>query len=359
MTTAAKDYYKTLGVAKEANQDDIKKAFRKLARKYHPDLNPGEKTSEEKFKEINEAYAVLGDETKRAEYDRGGTINFEGFDRSRGFDFGGGGAHDYADIFGDIFGGGRFTHEFDQQHGEDIGLALELSLEEGFEGVTKHIPVTRAVQCAACHGKGAESFETCAKCKGTGRTGTSRGFLKVAQVCHECGGTGQKPVRRCGQCHGTGSITTTDTLKVKIPAGADDGSIIRLRGKGNAGRGGGQAGDLLLQIRLRPHPVFEKKGTDIHVQLPVTFGEAALGAKIEVPTLDGASVMRLPAGTQGGQRFKLSGKGYVASRTHHRGDEYVEIRIAVPKHVTEKGREAIETIEALYKESPRKQFGEQ
>jgi molecular chaperone DnaJ len=354
MTAATKDYYKILGVGKEATPEDLKKAYRKLARKHHPDLNPNDKASEEKFKEISEAYAVLGDEKKRTEYDKGGTFNFDGFEGFKGFDSGGAG--NYADIFGDIFGG-HFTHEPASLRGEDLIMGLDLSLEEAFAGTTMNIPMSRSVACEACRGKGAESFETCAKCRGTGRAETARGFFKIAQACHDCGGSGKKAVSLCKKCGGRGNTHADETFKVKIPAGADDGSIIRLKGKGNAGKGGGPSGDLLLEISIKPHPVFQKKDNDIHVQIPVTFGEAALGTKIEVPTLDGSSMMKLPPGTQGGQRFKLSGKGYI-TRTGHRGAEYVEIRIAVPKNIPEKAKEAIRVIEDLYTEDPRKDLGE-
>jgi molecular chaperone DnaJ len=350
MPAATKDYYQTLGVGKEASQEDIKKAYRKLARKYHPDLNSGDKASEDKFKEINEAYAVVGDDKKRAEYDKGGTFNFEGFGGG-GFEAGG-----FSDIFGDIFGG-RFSHEPEFTRGEDLVMALELSLEDAFTGKTMNIPVSRSVSCETCKGKGAESFETCPKCRGAGHIQTSRGFLKIAQPCHDCGGTGRKASSHCKKCGGRGSIFTTETLKVKIPAGADEGSLIRLKGKGNAGKNGGPSGDLLLEVGIRSHPVFQKKGIDIHVQIPVTFGEAALGAKIEVPTLEGSSMMKLPPGTQGGQRFKLNGKGYIA-KAGHRGDEFIEIRIAVPKDIPDNAKEAITTIEALYTENPRKNLGE-
>ncbi|MGO9379467.1 MAG: molecular chaperone DnaJ [Dissulfurispiraceae bacterium] len=351
MPAATKDYYQILGVAKEDSQEDIKKAYRKLARKYHPDLNAGNKVSEEKFKEINEAYAVLGDEKKRAEFDKGGTFSFEGQEGFKGFETGG-----FGDIFGDIFGG-RFSHEPEITRGEDLIMGLELSLEEAFSGTTMNISVSRTVNCEACKGKGAESFETCPKCQGTGHIQTSRGFYKIAQSCHDCGGTGRKAISLCKKCGGRGSIFTTEALKVKIPAGADEGSLIRLKGKGNAGKGGGPSGDLLLEISIRPHPVFQKKGSDIHVQMPVTFGEAALGARIEVPTLDGSSMMKLPPGTQGGQRFKLSGKGYIV-KSGHRGDEFVEIRIAVPKVIPDEAKEAIKTIDALYSENPRKNLGD-
>lgn len=348
MPTAIKDYYETLGVAKDASADDIKKAYRKLARKYHPDLNPGDKNAEEKFKEINEAYAVLSDEQKRAEYDRSGTTfeQFGGFDAFKGFDF------DLGDVFGDMFGGG-FRAERHYIKGKDLVMGVELSIEEAFSGVTRSITVKREIECEICKGSGAESSRLCDTCKGSGKIQTAKGFFKIAQPCPDCHGTGRKITAVCKKCGGSGKIITSDTLKVKIPAGVDNGSIVRLRGMGNAGKGGGPAGDLLLEISVRHHPIFNRKGDDIYIQLPVTFVEAALGAKVEVPTIDGTSMMNLPAGTQSGQRFKLSGKGFVSPRSKHRGNEYVEIRIVVPKNLTESDKKSVKGLESLYKENPR------
>jgi molecular chaperone DnaJ len=360
MAADTRGYYKTLGVAAGATQDEIKKSYRKLARKYHPDLNAGNKQAEEKFKEISEAYEVLGDEKKRAEYDQGGSFDFggQGHEGFQGFNFGGGpGATDFSEIFGDLFGGGQYAYEPEYARGEDLMMHLDLSLEDAFRGTTMNIPFSRNVSCATCGGSGAESQETCSKCKGTGRIQGGKGFLKMPQVCRDCGGKGKKTTAACKKCYGRGTNNHPETIKVKIPAGADDGSVIRLKGKGNAGRGG-YAGDLLIEIGLRPHPVFRKDGNDINVQLPVTFGEAALGAKIDVPTLDGAARMTLPPGTQGGRRFKLSGKGYISSKTGRRGDQYVEIKIAVPKDIDEKTKEAIRIIEGSYNESPRKYMEE-
>ncbi len=351
MAAAVKDYYQTLGVSKEASQDDIKKAFRKLARKYHPDLNPGNKAAEERFKEINEAYTVLGDPQKRAEYDKGGTFSFEGFEGFRSYDSGG--AYDFGDIFSDLFGA-KSAAEPHFTRGEDILMGIELTLNEAFTGVTKPLTVTRAAACDSCGGTGAEASQVCDKCRGSGRLQTSKGFFKMAQTCPSCGGTGRKITAVCKKCRGRGQVPFTETLNVKIPAGVDDGSHVKLKGKGNAGVGGGPPGDLLLEISIKPHPFFRRRGDDMHITLPVTFGEASLGGKIEVPTIDGAAMMTLPPGTQGGQRFKLSGKGFNSPKGGHRGDEYVEIRIVVPKGVTEKAREAIATIESLYRENPRK-----
>lgn len=350
MAATVKDYYQILGVSKDVSQDEIKKAYRKLARKYHPDLNPGDKTAEEKFKEINEAYAVLGDPEKRAEYDRAGTAyefpGFEGF-KWPGFEepFG------FGDVFGDIFGTRIKEH---YAKGEDILMGIELTLEDAFTGVTRPISITRTINCDACNSTGAESSQSCPSCRGTGKIQASKGFFKISQTCPECHGSGRKITSVCKKCGGRGKTVYTEPLKVKIPAGVDDGSIVKLKGMGNAGIGGGPAGDLLLEITIKPHPVFKRRGDDIYVQLPITFGEAAFGAKIEVPTIDGTAAMKLPPGTQGGQRFKLSGKGFVSPKTKHRGDEYVDIKIVVPKDIPESAKEAINKIEALYKENPRK-----
>ncbi|GER93324.1 molecular chaperone DnaJ [hot springs metagenome] len=358
MSTTVKDYYQILGVSKDASQDEIKKAFRRLARKYHPDLNPGDKTAEEKFKEINEAYAVLSDPQKRAEYDRAGTTfeQFAGFEGFKGFDFSE--AFDFGDIFGDIFGT-RFGATEHYAKGEDIIMSIELSLEDAFAGLTRPISITRTIICDVCKGTGAEAYQTCSLCKGTGKIQTAKGFFKIAQTCPECHGTGKKITSICKKCGGKGKIVYTESLKVKIPSGVDNGSIVKLKGMGNAGIGGGPAGDLLLEITIKPHPVFKRKGDDIYVQLPVTFGEAVLGAKVEVPTIDGTAVMKIPPGTQGGQRFKLSGKGFVSPKTKKRGDEYVDIKIVVPKDIPDSAKEAIKKIEALYKEDPRKELRRQ
>ncbi len=357
MAPSVKDYYEILGVDKKATQDDIKKAYRRLARKYHPDLNPGDKTAEQKFKELNEAYDVLGDEKKRADYDQYGKTPFEGgpgFDfrthgaGGQGFDFGG-----FGDVFSDLFGtaGGRETSSL---KGPDLVMGLELSLEEAFSGVTKPITFTREVACKSCSGTGAESSRQCDRCRGTGHIASSKGFFRMQQPCGACGGTGRQITKACSACGGRGKSIHTESIKVKIPAGVDTGSKVRLRGMGGAGEGGGPAGDLQIEITVREHPVFSRKGDDLSVEVPVTFGEAALGAKIKVPTIEGVAAMTLPAGTQGGRKFKLSGKGFPSPKTGRRGDQFVTIKIAVPKNITERAKTAIREIEALYGESPRK-----
>lgn len=352
MPAMAKDYYKILNVNKDATQDEIKKAFRKLARKYHPDLNPGDKSAEEKFKEINEAYAVLSDPQKRSEYDSGGTT-FEGFEGFKNYNFKE--TFDFGDIFGDLFNSGFRAGEHDAR-GEDIYATMELSLEEAFSGVTKPINYTRTVTCSTCAGSGAENYKECDKCKGAGTTKGAKGFFRMAQTCSDCMGTGKKIISICKKCAGRGKILHTETFNVKIPAGVDNGSVVKLRGKGNDGSGAGASGDLHIEIKIKDHPIFKRKGDDIYIQLPVTFGEAALGAKLEVPTIDAMTLMRLPAGTQSGQKLKLSGKGFINPKSKKRGDEYVEIKIVIPKDIPESAKEAIKVIESLYKENPRKEI---
>jgi molecular chaperone DnaJ len=356
MPAALNDYYEILGVPKDASPEEIKKAFRKLARKYHPDLNPGDKEAEQKFKEMNEAYAVLSDPKKREEYDRFGRAPFEPggawYENVRTpryediFEFGMG------DIFSDILG--RTGRAAPYERGADILTGITISLEEVLTGTQKTVAVKREADCGTCHGSGAESSETCARCKGSGMLQTSRGFFRMQQACPECRGTGKKITKACRTCGARGKTVSVDQVKVKIPPGVDTGSRMKVRGMGNAGERGGPSGDLLIEITVRPHPVFRREGDDLSVEVPLTFGEAALGAKIEVPAIDGVTMMTIPPGTQGGQKFKLTGKGLPAPQTGARGNLYVNIKIAVPKDLGAKAREALKDIEASYRENPRK-----
>ncbi len=357
---ATKDYYEVLGIGRDASQDEVKKAFRKLARKYHPDVNPGDKPSEEKFKGINEAYAVLGDPKKREEYDRFGKAPFE--QGGAWYDgAGGAGAPHYEDSFefgmGDIFGdlfGRTARAERTRAKGEDLLTGLTISLEEAFSGTQKTITLNRELLCQACRGTGAESYETCAQCKGTGSLQTSKGFFRMQQPCPGCGGTGKKTTKVCKKCGGRGNIVSSDSLKVKIPAGVDNGSRVKLKGMGNAGTGDSPPGDLYIELTVRPHPIFRREGADLFVDVPLTFGEAALGAKIEVPTMDGTAMMTIPPGTQSGQKFKLSGKGFPLPKTGGRGSQFVTAKVAVPKDLSARAKETIKEIEASYRENPRK-----
>ncbi|MBF0540903.1 MAG: molecular chaperone DnaJ [Nitrospirae bacterium] len=366
MSTTTKDYYNVLGVKKDADQAEIKKAFRKLARKHHPDLNNGNKASEKKFKDLSEAYDVLGDEKKRAEYDRFGSSPFgsggqgQGFNGGSGgqgfsqtFNFGGGGGG-FGDIFSDIFGGGAdFGQNKAALKGSDLSTTLTLTLEEAYAGASKTIDYYRAMSCSACNGSGASSFKTCDMCHGTGRANVSRGLFVMGGGCSTCGGTGKQMVKACLKCHGQGTVKVSESVKVKIPAGVDTGSKIKVSGKGAAGHGSGSNGDLIIDIEVAPHRLFKRKGDDLYIDLPVTFVEACLGAKIDIPTMEGKSKMTLPPNTQSGRVFKLKGKG-MPSKNGEPGGLFVNINIVVPENLTEIEKKNIEGLCSFYKEDPRR-----
>ncbi len=348
MTATTKDYYEVLGVKNDASTDEIKKAYRRLARKYHPDLNPGDKAAEKKFKEINEAYEVLSDPKKRAEYDRFGKAAFEGGPGFEGFtarDFGAG-FGGVEDIFSDLFG--QFRHREAPLKGPDLETRLDISLEEAFSGVTKAINLRREKACRSCGGTGAESSSVCSRCSGTGSIKQSRGLFRLSQPCPSCNGSGKIISKICKACGGNGSTLATETVKIKIPPGADTGSRVKIRGMGGAGVKGGPPGDLYINLTVRPHPVFKREGNDVYVEVPVTVADAVLGGKIRVPTLEGPVTMTLPPGTDSGKKFKLKGKGIPDRRTGIRGDEFAVIKIVVPRKVTEKTREAVREIERAY-----------
>ena len=357
MSTGTQDYYALLGVKKPASADEIKKAYRRLARKHHPDLNPGDKAAEQKFKEINEAYEVLSDSKKKAEYDQFGKASFDGAHGFEGFrtsDFGSGfnstgysnGSAGTDEMFSDIFN--RFRHE-EVPKGTDLVTRLSISLEEAYNGVTKSFTLRKEALCKSCMGTGAESSQPCARCKGIGSVKQSRGLFKISQPCSACQGTGMKISKVCNSCKGRGSSYGTETIKVKIPPGADTGSKVRLKGMGGAKPRGGQPGDLFIELTVTPHPEFKRDGHNIYVDVPVTFDQAVLGAKIKVPTLSGDVTMTLPPGTDSGKKFKLKGKGIPDRKTGLRGDEFAVIIITVPKKVTTKTKEALEEIARSYK----------
>lgn len=345
MATATKDYYDILGVKKDASQEEIKKAYRRLARKYHPDLNPGNKSAEQKFKEINEAYEVIGDPKKRAEYDQFGRVppfeGGEGFEWFRPFDFGFG-----EDMFSDLFGR-RYVEEVPLR-GPDLVTPVDITLEEAYKGVTKPITITREIPCSACNGTGAEGSQTCPNCKGTGTIRERRGFFGLTQTCPQCKGRGKMITKACRACRSSGRTVITETIKVKVPPGADTGKRLRLSGMGGAGLRGGPPGNLYIEVTVKPHSVFRRDGDDIYVDVPVTIGEAVLGGKIDVPTLDGYATMTLPPGTDSGKRFRLKGKGIPDTKTGLKGDEYVTIKIVVPKKVTARTKEALQEVEKAY-----------
>lgn len=349
MPSTTKDYYDILGVGKDSSADDIKKAYRKLARKHHPDLNPGDKAAEKKFKEINEAYEILSDSKKRSEYDQfgkaafDGTGGFEGF-RPGGFSGFGGGTED---IFSDLFSG--FSHEEVSLKGADLATHLDISLEEAYKGVTKPITLTRETPCKTCSGTGAESSQSCSTCKGTGSIKQSRGIFRLSQPCPACKGRGRIVTKSCKVCRGNGSTVVTETIKVKIPPGAATGVRVKLKGMGGAGLKGGAPGDLYIELTVRTHPIFKRDGNNIYVEVPVTVVEAVLGGKIKVPTLDGSVTMTLPPGTDSGKKFRLKGKGIPNKKTGIAGDEFALIKIIVPKKFSKKTKEALEEIDKAYK----------
>ena len=354
-----RDYYEVLELQKGASEDEIKKAFKKLAKKYHPDMNPGDKTAEEKFKELNEAYAVLSDPEQRAKYDQYGHAAFDpssGFGGGGGFGgFGGFGGMDFdlGDIFGSFFGGGssRRANANAPARGEDLSMLLNLSFEEAAFGCKKEISYNRVESCEACNGSGAEKgseVETCPTCKGRGTVTVLRnigfGSMQSTQICSDCGGKGKKIKSPCKACSGKGQVKKTKKLEVTIPAGIDEGERIRLNGQGNAGVNGGPYGNLYVSIGIRPHQLFERNGTTLHCELPITFVEATLGAKVTVPTLEGGKAeFSVPEGTQNGTVFSLKGKGIpYRSSPKLRGDMYVTVSVEIPKNLNQKQKELLE-----------------
>ena len=371
MPEQKRDYYEVLGVSKGASDDEIKKAYRKLAKKYHPDMNPGDKEAEAKFKEVNEAYSILSDSEKRARYDQFGHA---GVDPNYGAGGPGGGFGgfdmgdiDLGDIFGSFFGGGfggfggsTSSRRNGPQKGESLRASLTISFEEAAFGCEKEINLNRTEECEACHGSGAEpgtTAETCPDCRGTGvvrvqqRTG---GFaFSSTAPCSRCRGTGKIIHTPCKACGGSGSVKKTKRVTVSIPAGIDDGQAISLRGQGNAGKNGGPAGDLIVAVHVKPHPQFHRDGTTVLYEQPVTFYQAVMGAELEIPTIDGKVKYNLPAGTQTGTTFRLRGKGIPELRGRGRGDQYVTIRVQVPTSLNGEQKEALRAFaEAMGEDVP-------
>lgn len=346
---ANKDYYEVLGVDKNASEEDIKRAFKKAALKYHPDRNPDNKEAEEKFKEINEAYQVLSDSEKRQRYDQFGTADFngQGFGGFDGFDFGGFGG--FGDIFSDIFGGGFSSRNKNApRKGADLEYDLSLTFEEAVFGCQKDISVTRREKCETCSGTGAKpgtSAKTCSKCGGTGQIRVQRntplGTIATQSTCDMCGGKGKTIDEPCPSCRGIGKERKTRKVSINIPAGVDTGNVMPLRGQGEAGENGGPPGDLYINIRVAPHKTFKRQGFDIHMETHISFAKATLGTEIKVPTVDGDVTYKIPAGTQPGTVFRLKGKGVPRVNSAGRGDHYVKVIVDVPKSLNEKQREAL------------------
>jgi molecular chaperone DnaJ len=345
-----RDYYEVLGLSKDAQEADIKKAYRKLAKKYHPDLNPEDKEAEQNFKEVNEAYEVLSDKEKRSNYDRFGHAgtNPNGFGGGGGFSGTGG----FEDIFDMFFGGSGFggsTRRNGPQKGEDLRVDIELKFEEAAFGVEKDVDIARNEECHTCHGTGAKpgtNVKTCDKCNGTGQIqytqNTPLGRFVNVKTCDKCHGDGKTVETPCTTCHGRGQEHKRRTIHVNIPAGVDNGSVLPLRGEGEPGTKGGRTGDLYVYIHVKPHPIFKREGNDIYCEVPITFAQAALGYELSVPTLDGKVKYTIPEGTQTGTVFRLKGKGVPNVRGYGRGDQYVKVKVEVPKKLNKEQKEILQ-----------------
>lgn len=354
---AKRDFYETLGVSRNAPEAEIKKAYRRLAMKHHPDRNPGDKTSEAQFKEAKEAYEILSDQQKRAAYDQFGHA---GVDPSAaagargGFHAGAGGAN-FSDIFGDVFGdifggarGGRQTHR-----GTDLRYTLDLDLEQAVRGSEVRIRVPTLTRCETCKGSGAKSGTqptTCPTCDGHGQVRMQQGFFSIQQTCPNCRGSGKVVKDPCPDCHGAGRVRHAKTLSVKVPAGVDEGDQIRLAGEGEAGESGAPPGDLYVQVRLKPHAIFKRDGDDLHCEMPVSVAKATLGGEVEVPTLGGLARLTIPPGTQSDKVFRLRGKGVTNVRNGNLGDLYCHATIETPVNLTRKQRELLEEFDRLVSE---------
>jgi molecular chaperone DnaJ len=375
-TTSKQDYYELLGVPKKASAKELRTAFRKLARKYHPDLNPGDKSSEEKFKQLQEAYDVLSDTKKRQMYDQYGFysdnippggpggghaedsegVNFD----FNGFDFGGGsgaqgGGASFRDLFSQFFRSGRGGgEEPEHEPGGDLEYQIEIDFWDAVRGAVKKLTITRLDSCDTCHGTGAVgSAETCPTCHGSGTIQQAAGKMKFNVPCTRCGGTGK--IRKvCPTCRGEGRLRRTETIDVRIPAGVASGSRVRVPAKGNAGTMGAPPGDLYLRVDVKPHAFFERRGDDLYTKVPVTVTEATLGAKVEVPTIDGRSLVRIPPATNSGKTLRLKEKGVPSARNGSRGDQYVEIQVVVPMPTDERVRTLMKELETIAPEDPRK-----
>jgi molecular chaperone DnaJ len=385
-----KDYYEALGVARSADEDEIRKAYRRLARKYHPDLNPGDKAAEERFKKVQEAYDILSDENKKKVYDQygfysdnippngagpgsagahGAGPNFEGFDFSEflrqqqqhggasgGFEDAeraGGGS--FRDIFSQFFGsGGRARQAMQPERGADLEYGLNVDFWQAIRGTQVKLNISRQETCETCHGSGASGsgVAVCPECDGSGTVTQMAGAMKFNLTCNRCGGTGRLK-NACPTCRGEGRLSHPDAVEVRIPQGVASGSRLRVGGKGNAGMGGGAPGDLYITIRVEEHPFFKRDGDNINIQVPLTVSEAGLGAKIEVPTVDGRALLKIPQGTQNGQKFRLREKGVFNGKRNTRGDEIVEVFLQAPDVRDERTRELLRELAQVHTEDVR------
>jgi molecular chaperone DnaJ len=381
------DYYETLKVAKAASQDEIKKSYRRLARKYHPDVNPGDKAAEERFKQVQEAYDILSDSKKRQVYDQHGfysdniptgggpgsgggpgpqpNMNFDSFDFSDYFQSGAaaggrrastgsaGSAGGFRDIFSNLFNRGEGPQQAPAK-GEDLEYSLNIDFWQAIKGTQTRLNITRYDTCPTCHGSGSAGGQTvtCPECNGTGQVSQMAGAMRFNLSCPKCSGSG-KLKNACPGCQGEGRIAHTETVDVRIPPGARNGSRLRVPGKGNAGSMGAPSGDLYITTRVEEHPYFHREGDDIHIRVPIAVWEAGLGAKIEVPTIDGRTLLKIPQGTHNGQKFRLREKGVFNARTNQRGDQIVEAAIQAPKVQDERTKEILRELAGLHPEDPR------
>ena len=378
--TSKQDYYEVLGVSRNAKEDEIRKTYRKLARKYHPDLNPGDKASEERFKKVQEAYDVLSDAKKRQVYDQHGFysnnippggpggggagqpepgMGFGGFDFSEYMNQAGGGQQAggsgaFRDIFSQFFGGRKGEQATAPEKGSDLEYGLNIDFWESIRGTQVRLSVARQEICETCSGSGSVGGATtvCPECDGTGQVNQMAGAMKFSLTCPRCDGKGRLR-NTCPTCHGDGRLLKSEGVDVRIPPGAQAGSRLRVAGKGNAGRNGGPAGDLYITVRVEPHAFFHREGDDIQIQVPITVSEAGLGAKIEVPTIDGRALLKVPQGTQNSQKFRLREKGVMNTRKNKRGDEIVEVVIQAPKVQDERTKELLRELSQVDKEDPR------
>ena len=349
------DYYATLGVSRTAGDDEIKKAYRKMAMKYHPDRNPGDAAAEEKFKEVQKAYEILSDAQKRAAYDQYGHAAFEqgGFGAGGFGGFGGAQGFDFSDIFSQMFGGAAGGGRQQNHQGADLQYNIEITLEEAATGIRKQITIPTYEECGTCHGSGAKAgtkATTCRTCHGSGVVHVRQAIFQIQQTCPACGGSGKEIKDPCPQCHGEGRVKAAKTVEVNIPAGIDDGQRIRLSGEGEPGIHGAPAGDLYIHVSVKAHKIFQRDPevpTDLHCELPISITTAALGGEVEVPTLDGKVKLSIPAGTQNGKRMRVKGKGVKSVRSSLVGDLYCHIVVETPVNLTERQKELLAEFETI------------
>jgi len=349
-----RDYYEVLGVSRSANDEELKKAYRRLAIQFHPDRNPGDKQAEEKFKELNEAYQILSEPERRAQYDRFGHAAFQGPQGPGGFggfDFTQGFEEVFSDIFGDFFGTGRGRSRSRSRRGDDLRYDLEVEFEEAARGSEKTVKFQRLTLCESCNGSrargGSEGARTCPNCRGTGQVRTQQGFFSISTTCGQCRGEGSIIADPCPKCQGQGRVRKPVSLSVKIPPGVDNGSRLKLRNEGEAGYGGGPNGDLYVVVHVKEHALFVRQDNDVVIEVPVSFPQGALGAEIDVPTLEGKIKLKVPAGTQSGKVLRLKGKGFTDLHGYGRGDQLVRIVVETPRRLTARQRELLEEFAKL------------